>query len=76
MEAIAKRKVAVIDVLSLLEILEMDNASLERHKNGKSKVIIRQDEYLKYEHCAELYEHLQKYKLPMEIENRELTPLE
>lgn len=75
MEAIAKRKVGVIHVLSLLEIIEMDNDSLERHKNWKSKVIIRQDEYLKYEHCAELYEHLQKYDLSLEIDPLKLANL-
>ncbi len=75
MEAIAKQKVGVGHILDLLEIIEMDNASLERNKNDKSKVIIRQDEYLKYEHCAELFGHLQEYYLPLEIEDRKLTPL-
>lgn len=75
MEAIAKRKVGVGQVSDLLELIVDAKQFFGINIEMSDKVMIRQYEYFKYKHCAELYEHLQKYDLPLEIEDRKLTPL-
>ncbi len=73
---IAKCKVGVGQVSDLLElIIEAKHFFGISEEVNNSKVMIRQYEYFRYEHCAELFKHLQKYNLPLEIEDKKLTPL-
>ncbi len=75
MEAIAKHKVGVVDVSNLLEMIEHAKGLFGIDGRINDAVMIRQYEYFKYQYCAELFEYLQKYDLPLEITPLKFTPI-
>ncbi len=69
-----KQKLGHVAIQQLLQLLEGTNRGIEINQD-MGKVMLRQEEYLKYDYSTQLFEHLQKYDLPIEIEERKLTPL-
>ncbi len=75
-----KPNVDKVAIQQLLRLLEGANRNIEssidaERKVGSGKVIVRQYQYLKYDYSTQLYEHLQKHGLSVEMEAMKLMPL-
>ncbi len=75
-----KPNIDKVAIQQLLRLLEGANKDVESNidtelKTGSGKVMVRQYQYLKYDYSTQLYEYLQKYGLPIEMEAMKLMSL-